>query len=183
MRYLLVWFAFVDVVTQYNNHNTNAGCAALSVLFVITNISISTCAVLAMAWRTNAVIRGVVQDRSRRILIQAILSLLVATNIVMLWVFIIWGQWDGSWSSVAVRGICVANQGEAPMNPVSVTGSLEFWYYVTSILFDAYCALTITLALRRLAIHSQGFSKLIHQYVLFHFLLEEMGLSVVPAGY
>lgn len=165
LRYLLIAFAFTDAFTQWSNSNTNATCAVQSALFAVTNILISTCAVLAMAWRTNAVVRGVIQGRSMRLSVQALLFLLMMANIAMNWVFLIQAQFTGSWSAYAFHGVCTTKANDEPVGSHPVTDDTEFWYYVVSILFDAYCALTITLALHRLARHSHGFSKLIQQYV------------------
>lgn len=165
LRYLLIVFAFSDAFSQYSTTNTDVQCAVQSVFFCATNVLISTCAVLAMAWRTNAVVRGVVQTPARRLTVQSVLATLTFVNVAMCWVFLIAAQFSGSWSSRALRGVCTTSATSAPRRAHNVSHDTEFWYYVVSIVFDAYCALAITVALRRLATHSQGFSKLIQQCV------------------
>lgn len=166
LRYTLVVYALVNAVTQWSTSNTDAQCAVQSVFFCATLILISSCAVLAMAWRTNAVVRGVLQSQTIRRITQLALALLTLGNVVIVWVFLIQSQWTGSWSGRAEHGVCTTDATDQPKGGTAVVGQAQFWYYVLSLMFDSFCAITISLALHRLASRSHGFSKLIHQYVL-----------------
>lgn len=80
IRYLMLCYASASAWAQYSTDMTDRSCTADSAVYVIAVLGINTCSIVAMAWRSHAVARGVIERPAVRRGMQAVLLFMMVSR-------------------------------------------------------------------------------------------------------
>lgn len=190
LRYLMLCFAVSTAFTNWSTDmNTNAACQAAGGFTFASWCALVVVCAFAIAWRAQAVARGIIQSRAAVRIMQILIAVLVLMQIFITIFTSVWlGVRQHTFWAVSVYGQCNVKPPPS-FGPVDDFGPPPYqsnrprrqyyedpllWYWVFMILFNLLCLAIVLVALHTLANRSRGFSKLIagmRNHSVFYFVL------------
>jgi hypothetical protein len=177
LRYLMLCFAVSTAFTNWSTDmNTNAACQAAGGFTFASWAALVVVCAFAIAWRAQAVARGIIQSRATVRLMQVLIAVLVLLQVFITIFTSVWlGVRQHTFWAVSVYGQCNVKpppsfgpiddfapppyQSDRPRSHYYEDPLL--WYWVFMILFNLTCLGIVLVALQTLANRSRGYSKLI----------------------
>lgn len=186
LRYLMLCYSVTIAFIEWSTTMpTDAACKAASGFLFASWCALVVVCSFAIAWRAQAVARGVLQDKITVIAMQMMIAVLVLMQVFMAVFTVVWSAVvELQYTPIAVNGQCTLRsrpsdffQRKHDFNPRPVrdyVADVFLWYWVVLIGFNLCCLLLVIYALRTLAARSRGFSKFINgmlNHSVFYFVL------------
>ncbi|PWN34399.1 uncharacterized protein FA14DRAFT_191455 [Meira miltonrushii] len=193
LRYLMLCYSVTTAFIEWSTTMpTDAACKAASGFLFASWCALVVVCSFAIAWRAQAVARGVLQDKATVIAMQMMIGVLVLMQVFMAVFTVVWSAAvDFQYTPVEVNGQCTirSHHGDIfqrkhdfrPRPFRDYVADVLLWYWVVLIVFNLCCLLLVIYALRTLAARSRGFSKFINgmlNHSVFYFALVLL-LSIV----
>ncbi|MCO5599874.1 hypothetical protein L7F22_053981 [Adiantum nelumboides] len=193
LRYLLLCYSVTTAFIEWSTTmTTDAACKAASGFLFASWCALVVVCSFAIAWRAQAVARGVLQDKVTVIAMQMMIGVLVLMQVFMAIFTVIWSATvEFQYTPAAINGQCTIRSHPGDIfqrkhdfrpRPFRVyVADVLLWYWVVLIVFNLCCLLLVIYALRTLAARSRGFSKFINgmlNHSVFYFAIVLL-LSIV----
>lgn len=193
LRYLMLCYSVTTAFIEWSTTMpTDAACKAASGFLFASWCALVVVCSFAIAWRAQAVARGVLQDKATVVAMQMMIGVLVLIQVFMAIFTVVWSAvMESQYTPVEINGQCTIrshpgdlshHQHDFKPRPFrDYAADILLWYWVVLIVFNLCCLLLVIYALRTLAARSRGFSKFINgmlNHSVFYFMIVLL-LSIV----
>ncbi|CEH17632.1 hypothetical protein CBOM_04033 [Ceraceosorus bombacis] len=187
LRYLMLTLSVSQAFgTWSTTMKTVAACKVASGTLGAAGLLLNSGTSFAVAWRAQAVARGVIQTAAGLVLVRLTIAGLLVVELFLVWFTVLFPSTRNAIQTDRLRaGRCVSRTAASGTDQIVGRPPeyriLLICYYGVTILFNFACLIIVCVALRRLARRSHGFARFISEMVLhsvFFFLVSVLLLTL-----